>query len=85
MGSVIVTLRVMPKSVKTDLSIIEEQLRKKINPQRMERVPIAFGLVSLEVIKLVEEEEGKVDELIEKMKSIQGVKGVEVINITRSL
>lgn len=85
MGSVIVTLRVMPKGVDTNLNSVEKKLKKIVNPQRIELVPIAFGLNSLKVIKLVEEKEGAMDSLIEKIRDIEGVKNVEVLEVTRSL
>ena len=37
MGSVIVTFRIMPVSVDTDLDYIENTLKEKIKPQRIER------------------------------------------------
>ena len=85
MGSVIVTFRIMPVSVDTDLDYIENTLKEKIKPQRIERIPIAFGLNSVKVIKLVEEKEGEMDKITEEIKSIKGVKEVEVIEVTRSL
>lgn len=84
-GSVIVTFRIMPEGIETNLDLLEEALKKEINPQRIERVPIAFGLNSIQIIKLVEEKEGEMDRITEKIKAIEGVKGVEVINLTRSL
>jgi len=85
MGSVIVTFKIMPESVETDLDSIEKELKQKINPQRMQKIPIAFGLNSLVIVKLVEEKEGEMDRITEEIKSIQGVRGVEVTNVTRSL
>ncbi len=85
MGSVIVTFRIMPEGVDTDLGSVENKLKERINPQRIEKIPIAFGLNSLRVIKLVEEKEGEMDRITEQIKSIEGVREVEVTNVTRSL
>ena len=85
MGSVIVTFKIMPDSVETDLGKIEKKLKSIIKPQRMERQPIAFGLNSIKIIKLVEEKEGEMDRITEEIKKIDGVKGVEVTGVTRSL
>jgi len=85
MGSVIVTFRIMPEAVDTDLDSVEKELKRKINPQRTEKVPIAFGLNSLRVIKLVEEKEGEMERITQEIKNIQGVREVEVTNVTRSL
>ena len=85
MGSVIVTFRVMPESVDVDLEKIKKTLSEEIKPQRMEVIPIAFGLNAIKMVKLVEEKEGEMDKIIQKIKSIKGVKEVEVLELTRSL
>lgn len=85
MGSVIVTFKIMPEGVETNLDSIEETLKKEINPQRIKRVPIAFGLNSIEIIKLVEEKEGELERITNDIKKIEGVRGVEVTGLTRSL
>ena len=85
MGSVIVTFRIMPESVETNLDSLEEAIKKQINPQRIERVPIAFGLNAIKIVKLVEEKEGEMDRVTEKIKDINGVKEVEVLGLSRSL
>jgi elongation factor 1-beta len=85
MGSVIVTFRIMPESVEVDLDSLEKEIKSEINPQRIQRVPIAFGLNAIQIIKLVEEKEGEMDRVTDKIKKIKGVKGVEVVGLTRSL
>jgi elongation factor 1-beta len=84
-GSVIVTFRIMPEGVDTDLDSLEKEIKKEINPQRMERIPIAFGLNAVQIIKLVDEKEGEMDRITDKIKSIKGVREVEVVGLTRSL
>jgi elongation factor 1-beta len=84
-GSVIVTFRIMPENIDTNLDSLEKSIKKEINPQRMERTPIAFGLNAIQIIKLVDEIEGEMDRITDKIKKIKGVKEVEVINFTRSL
>ena len=85
MGSVIVTFSIMPEGVETSLESIEESLKKDIAPQRMKRVPIAFGLNSIEIIKLVEEKEGELERVTDIIRKINGVREVEVKSATRSL
>ena len=75
----------MPEGIETDLNSIEKAIKKEINPQRMERIPIAFGLNAIQIIKLVDEKEGEMDRVTDKIKKINGVKEVEVIGLTRSL
>ncbi|MCX6821382.1 MAG: elongation factor 1-beta [Candidatus Aenigmarchaeota archaeon] len=84
-GSVIVTFKIMPEGVETDLDSVEKDIKKEINPQRMERIPIAFGLNAVQIIKLVDEIEGEMDRVTDKIKSIKGVREVEVVGLTRSL
>jgi elongation factor 1-beta len=84
-GSVIVTFKIMPEGVETDLDSVEKDIKKEINPQRMERIPIAFGLNAVQIIKLVDEKEGEMDRVTDKIKSIKGVREVEVVGLTRSL
>jgi len=85
MGSVIVTFKIMPESVDTDLDKIEQELKSTIDPQRMEIVPIAFGLNSIRIVKLVEEKEGEMDRITKEIQEIDGVREVEVVGVTRSL
>ena len=84
-GAVIVTFRIMPESVETDLDTLQEEIIKEIKPQRLQRVPIAFGLNAINIVKLVEEKEGEMDRITEQIKKIKGVKEVEITDMTRSL
>jgi len=85
MAEVIVGLKVLPKTVDVDLDKLEEKIRKLVDPEKMEREPIAFGLVAVHIVKLVPDAGGQVDELEKKLKSIDEVGEVEVTGITRSL
>ena len=85
MGRVIVTFRIMPESVEVDLDYLEKKVKEEINPQRIQRIPIAFGLNAIQIIKLVEEKEGEMDRITNQIKQIKGVKEVEVVTLTRSL
>ncbi len=75
----------MPEGVETDLDSLEKDIKKEINPQRMERIPIAFGLNAIQIIKLVDEIDGEMDRVTAKIKNIKGVREVEVVGLTRSL
>ena len=85
MGSVIVTFKIMPESVEVDLDSLEKDVKSEINPQRIERVPVAFGLNAIQIVKLVEEKEGEMDRITDQIKNIKGVKEVEVVGMTKSL
>ena len=85
MAEVIVTLKIMPESVEIDLDELEKKIKEKIKPEKIEREPIAFGLVALKLVKIVPDASGEMDKLEKELKEIDGVKEVEVIGITRSL
>ena len=51
----------------------------------MQIIPIAFGINAIQIIKYVEEKEGEMDRITDKIKKIKGVKEVEVTDLTRSL
>lgn len=75
----------MPESVDTDLNTLENSVIKEIKPQRLQRIPIAFGINAIQIIKLVEDKEGELDKITEKIKKIKGVQEVEVTDLTLSL
>lgn len=85
MGEVIVSFKVMPADININLNELEERIKKEISPQKIEREPIAFGLVALKVTKLVPEESGELEKIENRIKSLEGVGEVEVVEISRSL
>ena len=85
MADVIVTFKIMPKDVETDLDKLEEQIKDKINPERTKREPIAFGLVAINVTKLIPDAGGELEAVENKLKSIENVGQIEVTEVTRSL
>jgi elongation factor 1-beta len=85
MAEVIVGLKVLPKTIDVDLDKLEDEIKRAISPERMQREPIAFGLVAILVTKLVPDEAGQVDELERKLKAIEDVGEVEVTGISRGL
>ena len=84
-GTVIVTYRVMPKGVETDLNRLQEEINKKFQPQKMEVVPIGFGLNFIKMIKVLDEEEGLADRGADEIATIEGVQSVEIIGMSRGL
>jgi len=85
MADVIVGLKVMPKDVEVDLDRLENKIKESINPEKISRQPIAFGLVAFHIVKIVPDSGGEVDKLEEKLRSIEEVGEIEVTGITRSL
>jgi len=86
MADVIVTFKTMPRDTDVNLDELENKIKSSISPQKIERHPLAFGIVAIHVIKLVPDEGGGlVDKLEEKLREIPEVGEVEVIEVTRSL
>ncbi|MEM3727349.1 MAG: elongation factor 1-beta [Candidatus Bathyarchaeia archaeon] len=85
MGEVIVSFKIMPESIETDLEKLEEKIKKEILPQKIEKEPIAFGLFALKVTKLIPEESGELEKVENRIKSLEGVGEVEIVEISRSL
>ena len=84
MGNVIVTFKIMPKSVDVDIESIMEKIKKiegaKLNS--IEKKPVAFGLFSVNASFIVKDAAGVVDELEEKIKKIEGVQSIEVVDLS---
>lgn len=78
MGEVAVTLQVMPEDQDTDLERITEEVKSKIDPRSIEEDPVAFGLISLKVVKIVPDDSGGSDKLQDTLMEIKGVKTVRV-------
>ena len=91
MADVIITLKIMPESPEIDLDKIEEESKKKIEEfagegeTKSEKVPLAFGLNSLNIIFVMDESKGSPDPVEESIKAIEGVQSVEVIDVRRAL
>ena len=75
----------MPKEAGIDLTKLEDKIKSVISPDRIVQEPIAFGLVALKVSKLIEDAGGQLEAMENKLKSIDSVGGVEVIEITRTI
>ncbi|MBS3106433.1 elongation factor 1-beta, partial [Candidatus Woesearchaeota archaeon] len=79
MGNAVVTLRVMPKSPDIDLSAIEKKALaevKEFNGGKDTKVdiqPIAFGLKAVNIIFVMDENQGNPDAIAETVAKIEGV------------
>jgi len=90
MGTVVVTLKVMPESVDINLkdltSLISKRIKKFCGEEpRTEVEPIAFGLKALIFIFLLDESKGGTDKLEEEINNIEGVNSVDVTDVRRAL
>jgi len=85
MADVIVGFKVLPKDVEVNLDVLENKIRDKVKPQKMDREPIAFGLVAIHIVKLVPDEGGALEKVEKQLRDIEEVGEVEVTGMTRSL
>jgi len=85
MAEVIIGFKVMPKTIEVDLDKLEEKIRNAVNPARMQRQPVAFGLVAILITVLMPDEGGVLEAAENKLRAINDVGEVEVTGMTRSL
>lgn len=88
MAKMIVTFKIMPESIETDLSKIEEKAKEVITKygewKDSQTIPIAFGLKALHIIFAVDENEN-IDKIEEEVSKIENVQSVETIGMSRAL
>lgn len=90
MALVVVTLRIMPESVDTDLNKLEEEASKLIkdfggDPGKTNITPIAFGLKALDILFVMQESIGSTEELEKKIAKIKGINSAEVTDVRRAV
>ncbi|AFK21693.1 elongation factor 1-beta [Pyrococcus sp. ST04] len=81
-------IKVMPTSPDVNLDELEEKLKavipEKYGLAKVEREPIAFGLVALKFHILGKDEEGySFDEVAEKFRKVENVESAEVETVSR--
>jgi elongation factor 1-beta len=85
MAKVLVTFKIMPKDAEVNLDELESSLKNLISPDKISREPIAFGLEAILLSKLIDDAEGELGNLENKIKSLDSVGEVEVVEITRTI
>ncbi len=89
MANVSVMVRVIPTSPDVDLDELLAKVKEKLGDvatlSRVEKEPIAFGLVALNLTLLVEEDPEKVDLIEERLGKIESVGSARVEAVSRSL
>lgn len=78
MGKAILCYEIMPESAEA-VEIVEAGL-KKLNPDKMQKKPFAFGLSVFEVTFVIEDEAGADTDAIDK--KLEGIKGVGSVKNT---
>ncbi len=89
MGTVILTMRMMPKDANVDIESWKDQVKDVISKYgellSADVEPIAFGLKALKITFSLEDKEGLMDNVESELKTIEGVGELSVISMGRSL
>jgi elongation factor 1-beta len=90
MTDVVITLKIMPSSPDDDLSEITKKAKEMIanadgEVHKVEEVPIAFGLKSINIMFIRDEDKGSTDELENQISKLGNVNSVEVIDVRRTI
>jgi len=90
MTNIIVTLKIMPKSPSSDLGQAQGKIVHLIKEfggevGKVEQVPVAFGLESLNIIFVMDENIGSTEELEKQVARHPEVNSVEVIDVRRAI
>ena len=91
MAQAIVTLKIMPTSPDIDLDEVEANVKKVIikhvgeGEMRSSQEPLAFGLKSLNIIFVMDEQDNKLDPIEEEAAQVEGVNSVEVTDVRRAI
>ena len=87
MGEVVATIKLMPESPEVDLEKIKEEIMASIPEgaefHKIDEEPIAFGLVALNVMVVVNDAEGGTEKVEENLARIEGVSNIEVTDTRR--
>jgi len=81
MGDVVAKFRVTPKQG-ADVSKLKEDITKALNPKDIKEVPVAFGLIQLEVLVLFKGGEGDTDKIESELRKMVGVGDVTTEDVT---
>jgi translation elongation factor aEF-1 beta len=89
MATVLITLRIMPEDVDVSLDGLLAALQQKIEAfggkvLKTEKKPIAFGLMSLDIIFSLDEKKGSTQFLEEDIKTIPGIMNADVVDVRRA-
>ena len=84
MGDVGVHVRIMPEGPETDMEKVLQEVKKALGDKLKyaEIKPFVFGLKVIEATFVIPDQEGVLDENVEKLKKIEGVQNVEVLEIS---
>jgi translation elongation factor aEF-1 beta len=92
MGKVIITFKIMPQNPEVNLETVQKTAEEKIDAfvgetaeKKVAIEPVAFGLKSLNITFVSDEEKGTTDEIESQIGEIEGVQSCEVTDVRRAL
>lgn len=87
MSDVVATMKIMPESPDVDLgalkSAIEAAIPEDAEFHKIDEEPIAFGLVALNLMFIIEDGEGGTESTEEAMGQLDGVASIEITDTRR--
>ncbi|MGB1698258.1 MAG: elongation factor 1-beta [Thermoplasmatota archaeon] len=87
MGEVFLKFRIMPDGTDVDLEALQGDIKGSMPEfatlQSCEAKPFAFGLKALETAIVVEDEDGNNDKITDILENLNGVQGVELMEMGR--
>lgn len=89
MSEVIVQFKIMPESPETDLDALQKKceviLSKAGEIGKVETIPIAFGLKSLNIYVIMDESKGSPDEAEKELNELKETNSAEVVDVRRTM
>lgn len=82
MGMVATTFKLMPSGVDVDFDKLRADIHEAVDVKDMKEEAIAFGLKALLVLVVVDEKKGGIDDIENKLKSMENVQSVDVVGTT---
>jgi elongation factor 1-beta len=87
MGEVVATIKLMPESPEMDVEKVKTEIKSSIPENTelhsIEEEPIAFGLVAINVMVVVDDAEGGTEQIEENLSKIEDVASIEVVDVRR--
>lgn len=87
MGEVLATIKVMPESPDVDLAEIKENIKNLIPDDaelhKIEEEPIAFGLVAIIVMVIIDDGEGGTEKIEENLSKLENISSIKVVDVGR--
>lgn len=91
MANVIVTMKIMPESPEVSIEGLSELVKQKISDfagegdTRQEIEPVAFGLNSLKITFVMDEDKGSPEPVEKEVENLEGVSSVEIVDVRRAI